>query len=725
VSIPSACRRSDRAAGGRPLALCVVLLLAALSAGCRGRSRPDVLVITLDTTRADHLGSYGYSEPTTPVLDALAKDAAVFTQVYTTNPITLPAHSSLFTGTYPMFHGTRDNGTYVLRDDVTTLAEVLSTQGYDTAAFVGSFVLDSRYGLNQGFGLYDDDVGADWSKDEMEARTSRAFGFAERKANLVTAAANRWLSQPRKRPYLAWLHYFDPHQPVNPPEPYRSRFSEGYDAEIAFADEQIGQVLALLKERGTYDDTLIVVVADHGESLLQHSEISHSLLIYDTTMHIPLIVKPPGHEARGRRIDALSSIVDVMPTILSILGVAIPGDVQGQSLLPLLKGGSADPRRAVYMESLLPRLTCGWGELRGIRIGGDKLIWGPKPRLYRVATDPGEVYDLAEREPETVARLEKELRGALRTWSRPSSTASLAGPNAEAAGRLAALGYVAGSAEAARGIQESLDDVRGRTDPLDKQRLFNLWASALEDIRVGLNLEAIRKLEDVIANDPRNTSAMTTLAGLYLEQARQPLKAVELYEKSLAIEPFQEEAHYSLARIERARGNLPAALEHGRAILRFEPRSVRTLTELSLIVQAMGRPAEAQQYLEQALAVDPDHAPALLAMGALYGRAGRQAEAWKYLKKAENLEPDHPAVLYDVAVWYLQEGNLKEARSRLSRVVAMKPTDPDAFYVLGKVLREQGENALARIALEKARGLAYTNDRRRRIDEMLQSLPPQ
>jgi tetratricopeptide (TPR) repeat protein len=377
------------------------------------------------------------------------------------------------------------------------------------------------------------------------------------------------------------------------------------------------------------------------------------------------------------------------------------------------------------MESLLPRLTCGWGELRGIRIGGDKLIWGPKPRLYRVATDPGEVYDLAEREPETVARLEKELRGALRTWSRPSSTASLAGPNAEAAGRLAALGYVAGSAEAARGIQESLDDVRGRTDPLDKQRLFNLWASALEDIRVGLNLEAIRKLEDVIANDPRNTSAMTTLAGLYLEQARQPLKAVELYEKSLAIEPFQEEAHYSLARIERARGNLPAALEHGRAILRFEPRSVRTLTELSLIVQAMGRPAEAQQYLEQALAVDPDHAPALLAMGALYGRAGRQAEAWKYLKKAENLEPDHPAVLYDVAVWYLQEGNLKEARSRLSRVVAMKPTDPDAFYVLGKVLREQGENALARIALEKARGLAYTNDRRRRIDEMLQSLPPQ
>jgi arylsulfatase A-like enzyme/Tfp pilus assembly protein PilF len=724
VSIPSACRRSDRAAGGRPLALCVVLLLAALSAGCRGRSRPDVLVITLDTTRADHLGSYGYSEPTTPVLDGLARDAAVFTQVYTTNPITLPAHSSLFTGTYPMFHGTRDNGTYVLRDDITTLAEVLSAQGYDTAAFVGSFVLDSRYGLNQGFGLYDDDVGADWSKDEMEARTSRAFGFAERKANLVTAAANRWLSQPRKRPYLAWLHYFDPHQPVNPPEPYRSRFTDGYDAEIAFADEQIGQVFAALKQRGTYDNTLIVVLADHGEALLQHSEISHSLLIYDSTMHVPLIVKLPGQEARGRRIEAVSSVVDVMPTVLAVLGIAVPGDVQGKSLLPLMKGGPADARRPVYMESLLPRLACGWGELRAIRVGGEKLIWGPKPRLYRVADDPGEVYDLAAREPETATRLEKDLRGALRAWSRPPSAASVAAPHAETLQRLAALGYVAGSAEAARGIKETLEDVQGRTDPHDKQLLFNVWASALEDIRMGKNLEAIGKLEDVLAGDPRNTSALTSLAGLYLEQARQPAKAVELYEKSLAIDPFQEDAHYSLARIARGRGNLPAAFEHASAILRFEPRSVKTLTEMGLIVQAMGRPAEAQSYLEQALAVEPDHAPALLALGALHGRAGRHAEAGKYLKRAQDREPNHPAVLYDSAVWYLQEGNVKEALRLLMRAVALKPTDGDAQYVLGKLLAEQGDTARAKLVLQRARSLASSPDRRQKIDELLQPLSP-
>jgi arylsulfatase A-like enzyme/Flp pilus assembly protein TadD len=719
VSTPSAFRRSDRAAGIRALAVCVACLTAALLPGCRGRARPDVLLITLDTTRADHLGTYGYPQPTTPALDALAAEGAVFTQAYTTNPITLPAHSSMLTGTYPMFHGVRDNGTYVLRDDVTTLAEVLSAQGYETAAFVASFVLDSRFGLGQGFGFYDDDVGAEWSRDELAARTPNAFGFAERKANLVTTAANRWIRGPRSRPYFAWLHYFDPHQPVTPPEPHHSRFTDGYDGEIAFADEQIGQVFAELKRRGTWDNTLIVVVGDHGEGLLEHSEVSHSLLIFDSTMRVPFLVKLPGGKPQPRRVDAVVSVVDVMPTVLSALGIAVPAEVQGRSLVSLARGGTPDGRRAVYMESLLPRLTCGWGELRGIRVGAEKLIWGPKPRLYRVAEDPGEVYDLAAREPETVARLEKELRGALRTWSRQASPGSVTAPDPETVQRLAALGYVAGSAEAARGIREELEDARGRTDPHDKQRLFNLWSSALDDIRTGLNLEAIRKIETVLSGDPENTAAMTTLAGLYLEQAKRPEKAVELYEKSLAIDPYQEEAHYSMARIERARSNLPAALEHCHAILRFEPRSVRGLSQLGSILQSMGRLAEAQTAFEQTLKVEPDHAPSLLALGALHGRAGRLAEAGTYLKRAQALEPNHPAVLYDVAIWYLQEGNVKEAQSHLERVLALKPTDPDALYVLGKLLHEQGDDARARPLLERARRLASTEDRRQRIDGML------
>ena len=323
-----------------------------------------------------------------------------------------------------------------------------------------------------------------------------------------------------------------------------------------------------------------------------------------------------------------------------------------------------------------------------------------------------------------MARLETQLRGALRKWSRPLSPGSVAGPDAETVQRLAALGYVAGSAEAARGIREELDDVRGRTDPHDNQRLFNVWSAAVEDMRTGLHLEAIRKIETVLSGDPTNTAALTTLATLYLEQAKRPEKAVELYEKSLALDPYQEEAHYSMARIERVKGNLPVALEHCRAILRFEPRSVRGLSEMGMILQAMGREAEARGAFEQSLLADPDQALTLLALGALHGRAGRLEEAGKYLKRAQALEPNHPAVLYDVAIWYLKEGNVKEAQSHLQRVLALKPSDPDALYVLGKLFYEQGDIARAEPLLERARKLASTDDRRRRIDAMLPSVTP-
>jgi arylsulfatase A-like enzyme/Flp pilus assembly protein TadD len=706
-----------------PRALALALAALALAGACRGRGRPDVVLITLDTTRADHLGSYGYPHPTTPNLDALAAEAAVFTRAFTTNPITLPAHSSLMTGTYPMFHGVRDNGTYVLRGDVTTLAEVLSSRGYETAAFVGAFVLDSQFGLDQGFALYDDDVGRDWSQDELAARTARAFGFAERRANLVTSAAARWVEGPRRGPFFAWLHYFDPHQAVNPPEPHRSRFVDGYDGEIAFADEQIGQFLATLKKRGTYDDTLIVVTADHGEGLMEHSEPSHSLLVFDSTMHVPLIVKLPG-EKSGRRVDGLASLVDVAPTILAALGVAIPRDVQGQSLLPWIRGTTPDPRRMVYMESLLPRLVCGWGELRVIRTAAEKLIWGPAPRLYRVAEDPGEVYDLAAREPATVERLKVQLEGALRTWTRPASEGSVSAPDAETVRKLAALGYVAGSAEASRGIQESLAGLEGRVDPHDKQRLFNLWTTALDDLRTNQAFEAIRKLETVVGQDPGNTSALTSLATVYLHHARRPARAQELYEKSLSIDPYQEEARYYLARIQLARGDAAAAAEHCRVILKVEPRSVPGYSCMGLALQALGRTDEARIHLEMGLEVDPDSVTLLMALGALEGRDGRHAQAGRHLLRAQELQPNHPVVLYDLAIWYLQGGDRKAALSRLRRVVAARPEDADALYVLGKILFEEGEEAQARASLELASRLARNPERRAAIDEMLERLSP-
>jgi arylsulfatase A-like enzyme/tetratricopeptide (TPR) repeat protein len=700
-----------------------VLLILVLAAGCRGRARPDVVIITMDTTRSDHLGCYGYKLPTTPNVDALAAHSSLFTRAFTTVPITLAAHSSLMTGTYPLFHGVRDNGTYVLRSDVTTLAKVLGSQGYNTAAFVGSFVLDSQFGLDQGFAVYDDDVGRDWSQDEIAARTDHAFGFAERKANLVTTAAVRWLPPPGKGPIFAWLHYYDPHQPLNPPEPHISRFADGYDGEIAFADEQIGQFLDALKKRGTYDNTMIVVAADHGEGLLDHSEPSHSLLVFDSTMHVPLIIKQPGQKY-GRRVDMLASLVDVMPTILSELGLTIPNDVQGISQLPWIRGAAPDTRRTIYMESLLPRLACGWGELRVIRTAAEKLIWGSKPRLYRTENDPGEVYDLAEKEPATVSRLKIELEGALRTWTRPTSQGSVSAPDAETVRKLAALGYVSGSTAASRGIQETLDSSSGRADPVDKQRLFNLWTSALDDLRGGMVFETIRKLETIVAEDPTNTSALTSLATVYLVHARRPEKALDLYEKSLALAPYQEEARYYMSRIRLTQGNPAAAVENCQAIVQFEPKSVVGLGCLGMALEAAGRIDGARHYLQMALDLDPNNMSVLMTFGALEGRAARHAEAGRYLSRAQQLQPNHPAVLYDLAVWYLQEGKTEEALARLRRVIAAKPDDGDAQYVLGKILFEQGDGDEARSHLEAALKLSERPDRQAAIREMLEALSP-
>ena len=721
MSIPSVSRRSDaRLAAG-------LLLAASLGAGCRGRqATPNVLLITMDTTRADHLGCYGYGKPTTPNIDALAAESALFTHAFATNPITLPSHSSIMTGTYPLFHGARDNTTYVLRDDVTTLAEVLASRGYDTAAFVSSFVLDSRFNLDQGFALYDDHIEAAWSKDEIAAQAAHAFGFGfeERKASVTTAPVVEWLRKPRRQPFFAWVHYFDPHHPMNPPEPQRSRFESPYDGEIAFVDEQIGKLLEVLRQQRRYDDTLVVVTADHGEGLMDHGEPSHSLLIFDTTMHVPLILKVPG-EKPGLRVETLASSVDIMPTILTALGVPVPHEVQGVSLLPWLRGAPPDRHRQIYMESLVGRLTCGWGELRGLHSLDEKLIWGPKPRLYRVGSDPGEVYDLAEREPESVARLKAQLQAALHTWGRPAvDPASMAAPDAETLRKLASLGYVAGSPQAARGVTESLDGQEGRVDPHQKQRVFDTWALALDDLQGQMPFEGIRKLEGVVSEDPGNTIALTTLATAYMLEAHQPKRAAELYQRSLALDPYQESAHLRLARLLRLDKDYAGAERHLRAILEFAPRSVDALTELGHVLRAQARDEEARTCFELAAEIAPRDLDALLALGVLHAQAKRHDEAGVYLKRALALGPAGPELLYNVGIWYLQGGDVKAAISSLSRAAAQAPRSADVQYVLGKLLYEQGETQQARQALERARALTKDADRLARIDQMLANSQP-
>jgi arylsulfatase A-like enzyme len=334
-------------------ALVVVALAAGVwvwrQGGIGSASRPrSVLLISVDTLRADRLGSYGYTAASTPVMDGLAARGLRFAQATTVVPLTLPAHTSLLTGTFPTFHGVRDNSGYYAGDSLTTLAETLKPLGYRTGGFVGAFVLDGRWGLAQGFDYYFDDF------DLADFDMTRGLDTAQRPGAAVVDKALAWLGDDRERPFFAWVHLYDPHSPYEPPEPYRTRFSgtmqRAYDGEIAATDAQIGRLLSALESTGQLDSTLVVLVGDHGESLGEHGELQHGFFVYDAAVHIPLIIAGPG--VPTRTITDQVRIVDVMPTVLDLLGVPAPAETQGQSLLALplrLERAHRGPRRPVQV----------------------------------------------------------------------------------------------------------------------------------------------------------------------------------------------------------------------------------------------------------------------------------------------------------------------------------------------------------------------------------------
>ena len=692
-----------------------------LSLACGADSPPDVLLVTLDTTRADHLGCYGSTESTTPNIDAFAGEAVLFEQAFATNPITLPSHASILTGTYPLHHGVRNNTTYVLDDGVTTLAEILSAQGYATSACIGAFVLDAQFNLDQGFDVYDDRIEEGWARDELERRARNAFGFAERKANMVTRAALDRLQTVGRGPFFLWVHYFDPHEPMDPPEPHHSRFADPYDGEIAFVDEQVGVLLNTLREMRRYDNTIVVVVADHGEGRMDHGEPTHSLLIFDSTMQVPLLVKPPGSIA-GVRVKDLASTVDVVPTVLDLLDLPIPSEVQGLSLVPSFSEPSVPADRGVYMESLMARLSCGWGELRGFRTADEKLIFGPVPRYYRVAEDPGEIYDLARRNPAAVERLELRLAEALTLWERPEADRSVSLIDAETAERLAAMGYLVGSVTASLELDETLEGIEGRVDPHEKNPLFDLFSSGLEDIRQERYLEGIRRLEGVVEADPGFKDALKSLAIAYMLHARQPDRARELFERALVIDPYQEDAQYFLGKIFLESGDLTRARTHFEAILDFRPMTAPAVFALGAIHSREGDQEQARDLFEAALDISPRHHQSLIALGAYHARRKEHETAGEYYRRAREVAPAHPETLYNTAIWYLQGGDTAQAISFLEQTVEVQPADPDAHFVLATLLIDDGRTEEARRALMAARRHATDPARIAEIELLLGSL---
>jgi len=410
-----------------PLVLPADLAIAPdLGVGHGAAAGRDVILVTLDTTRPDRLSLYGNHAIETPNLERLGREGVTFAKAAAVTPVTLPSHASILTGLYPFGHGARANGVFALDAAHPTLAGILAEHGYDTAAFVSSFAIDARFGLDRGFALYD---------DEMDAGSGSAVGFSQRRGDRTTDRAISWLRRPRAGPYFLWVHFYDPHGPYEPPEPHASRSANPYDGEIAFVDEQLGRLLDAAKLTGR-PDPLIVVVADHGESLGEHGEGSHSYLVHEATIAIPMIMNARGVLPGGRQIDGRASQVDVLPTVLALLGFDAPAGLHGIDW-----SRPAEPGRAVMAESVEGRVNFGWRRLSALFQGDFKLVRGTRPALFDLARDPTETQDVATANAEVVARLERRLD--LLTRGEPEQLLSNTGALGDAASQqLAALGYI-------------------------------------------------------------------------------------------------------------------------------------------------------------------------------------------------------------------------------------------------------------------------------------------
>ena len=440
----------------------VVLVLAAAAglAGHRGstgqaggaRTAWNVLMLTLDTTRADRLGAYGFAGAETPNIDRVAREGVLFEQAESAAPLTLPAHTSLFTGRFPFQHGVRDNGA-VLDPGERTLAQVLQTRGFRTAGFAASYVLDARWGLARGFDLYDGTFG-------RRGNGAQDDGM-RRSADQIVDRALAWLNTTSDARFFAWLHFYDAHTPY---EPVGQR-ATGYQGEIAFVDFQIGRVLAFLDARRLRDRTLVVIVGDHGESLGEHGERSHGLFVYEAVTRVPLIISAPSSRMHGRRVTDVVRSVDLMPTVLDLLGIPVPSSVSGMTLAAQMAGAPRKAEIDAYSETMYPRYHFGWSALRALRAGRFKLIEAPRPELYDLAADPSEQHNLYERRPALAAALARRLSPDEPNGTRRGSAGGAT--DRDAAARLASLGYLSGSP---RGLKASA----ALADPKDEIGLYQL-----------------------------------------------------------------------------------------------------------------------------------------------------------------------------------------------------------------------------------------------------------
>ena len=677
--------------------------------------QPPVVLITIDTLRADRLSSYGSDRVATPHIDRLAAEGVRFANASSTVPFTLPAHSSIMTGLYPPSHGVRENVGYVLAPELVTLAERFRDAGYRTGGFVSAFVLDARWGIGRGFDTYVDDF-------DLDAMAGANLGSVQRVGSETIAHALAWLDEwlgaataaagsedagspdgpavfaEGPPPFFLWLHLFDPHDPYEPPEPFRSEYAgRPYDGEVAYTDSLIGDFRSALEQRGLFDGSVVVLTSDHGEGLGDHGESYHGFFVYDSTVHVPLVVRLPGGTEGGRLVAEAVSHVDIAPTLIELLDLDGAGALQGRSLLPDMQG-LVDPLagRGVYAESFYALDHYGWAPLRSLRTAEHKYIEAPEPELYALRQDPGELANVLLEQRDLSRRLREEALELSAELDRAAPSAS-AEPDLDedTLAQLRALGYLAGRGAAGRGDADS-----PRADPKNKAHLHRAIMRAQSAFGAGDEDAAAAELRAALSEDEGLLDAHQLLGTITL-LAGDPEPAIGHFRSALALDPEHRQSLLGLANAYRELGRIDEAVVGYRRLLEVAGQDAKATMALARIHVDRGELSEAEQVL--AAAAEGREPPAVVTnkQGEVMALLGRSGAAEERFRQAISSNPELGEAHFNLAVLLDESGRMEEAIAAYRQAAELRPRDHRPRFNLGRLHGRQGR---ADLQIEAYRG---------------------
>lgn len=656
---------------------------ATLAAVQSGERPLNVILISFDTTRADRLGCYGYAHAETPAIDRFAEGGVRFARAKTHVPITLPSHSTLFTGTTPVVHGAHHHSSILVDEGNTTLAEILRSNGYRTAAFIGATVLDHSFGIDQGFEHYGDNLGF---------KGSLAAARVEREAREVFAEAREWLDENADETFFVFVHLYDPHLPYRPPSPYALRHhGRPYDGEIAYLDFEFGRFIDYLDREQLRDNTLIVVFGDHGESLGEHGIEGHSAFIYETMTWVPLLMSCPGLLPSGEVIDAQVRLVDVLPTILDILGIDAPPSVQGATLLPCALGRERPPDLPAYIESRHLNDLFGWSPLLGVETGRWKYVRAPTPELYDLASDPGELENVHAAHPDVVAELDGLLLGFLTGSERAAASREAEDLDSAMIEKLASLGYFGRTSASEERPGAAGGDL---IDPKDIWDTYLLYQKAFVASSYSRNKELRDALVGLYERLPDNGTVRLLLAKSYMAGG-EPARAVPILERDLETSP--DDLFLNLS--------------------------------LGIVYGQLGRYDEAERCLAAVLEVQPQAPKALCTLGSIYlsrGEYDRAERAFGTVLALDDtdIESRHVSLINLGMILYLVRKAPTEGIPYFEEALSMHPRSTDAHYYLAHIFAKDPKTRTEALTHGRAflNQSAPTDERRARIEQIVEGL---